>query len=132
MQLRSILAITTLGALAACVPGSPVYFGSGFSTVSGTLFALEDMTPIASAEVCFFGSDTTCVRTEPDGTYEAFVTEVEPVEIRFRLTGARPAIISDLLLMPEEAYLIDCVMSTLMTLSTEPGSCRENRTPAGN
>jgi hypothetical protein len=132
MRLPKILIILAVPALAACVPGSPIYIGAGFANIRGTLFALEDMQPIPGAEVCIFGSDTTCVRTGPDGNYRTTPTKPGIVTIRFRLTGARPAAIEGFEIFLNQDYQIDCVMSTRMTLSTETGSCREDHLPTEN
>lgn len=129
MRLRTILTISA--AALACVPGSRIYLGTGFATIRGTLFALEDMMPIPGAEVCVFGSVTTCVRTNLAGTYEAFTTD-SIIDISFRLPGARPAVINGVEIHANETYEIDCVMSTRLTLSTDPGSCREGVRPARN
>lgn len=131
MLLRTILILSGTVAAAACVPGSPIYLGAGFATIHGTLFALEDMSPIPGAEVCMFGADTTCVRTELDGTYKAFVTD-STINISFRLPRARPAVIEGVQVYFDETYEINCVMSTRLTLSTDPGSCREEMRPARN
>ncbi len=127
MRLRTIFTFGAACFFFACVPGSPVYLGGGFATFNGMLYALEDMEPIANAEVCLFSADTSCVRTKQDGSYEVFATSEGATDVRFRITGARPAVVTGIEVVFDEFYEVNCVLSTRMTLSTESGSCREDR-----
>lgn len=126
MHIRTVLATGILG-VAACVPGTPVYLGAAYATVQGSVFSLEDRTPIAGAEVCMLGADTTCARTDLEGAYKLFSTEPQTVSITFRMAGARPAMVDSVSVVPPGTYIVDCTMSTIVTISTAMGSCREHR-----
>ncbi|MFQ5551726.1 MAG: carboxypeptidase-like regulatory domain-containing protein [Gemmatimonadales bacterium] len=123
MQLRKLL---ILGAflLAGCMPGTLIYLGPEFATVRGAVFSLEGHTPLPGAEVCLYGSDTTCVRANDNGEYRIFLAREETVTLRYRVAGARPAVIMGIHLTPPEVVILNCTLSTRLTLSTEPGACR--------
>ena len=123
MRLR-IAAVMGVAALAwTCVPGGPIYIGEPVGTIRGTVFSLEDGATLARAEVCVFGSDTTCVRADDKGVYMVAWEYDEKVNVRFRITGVRPAMVEALEVVRGEIYAVDCRLSTRVSLATTPGSC---------
>lgn len=123
MRLRIAAAAGVIWLAWSCVPGGPIYFGEPVSTIRGTVFSLEDGATLARAEVCVFGSDTTCVRADDQGVYMVAWEYDEKVNIRFRITGVRPAMVEALEVVQGEIHAVDCRLSTRLSLATTPGSC---------
>jgi hypothetical protein len=121
------VALTAL--LAACVPSSPIYLGPPAVILEGTVVALETRAPLASTEVCVFGSDTLCVAADAQGNYRAaffeqVLLEGGAVTVRFRPSGFPTAIARlDSLVPGRAAIRVDCAISERVTLSREPTAC---------
>jgi hypothetical protein len=117
-----------LVALAACVPGSPVYFGPPLVILEGDVQVFEDRRPIPGAEVCVFGTDTLCVAADQHGAYraemrEGMLLEGASVSVRFRAPGLPTALTELEGLEPGEVMRVDCAITNRFTLSNRPVSC---------
>jgi hypothetical protein len=114
--------------VAACTPGSPVYFGPPIVTLGGTVADLETTQPLAYAEVCVFTSDTLCVKADKGGTYRvAFhvsnLLEGGRADVRFRSSGY-PTALLELSELVEGTYSdTHCVISRRLTLGSQPVTC---------
>lgn len=114
--------------VAACTPGSPVYFGPPILTLQGTVSALETGAPLAHAEVCVFASDTLCVGADNNGHYSAALLVSELLEggradVRFRASGYPTAILQLSDLAEGKREDTNCIISTRVTLSRQPVAC---------
>lgn len=128
MRLRTLLFGIASAVLTACVPGSPIYFGPPLVTLSGTVMVFETRAPAARAEVCVFGTDTLCVASQQDGTYQTemrsdMLLEGNALTVRFRITGLPTALAELNDVQVGEVTRVDCGISNRMTLSTEPVAC---------
>lgn len=128
MRRSRLATLAAVAALAACVPGSPIYFGPPIITIEGTVFAFETQEPIPNAEVCAFGADTTCVQADRTGRYRLalaveHVDERGELTLRFRIGGIRPAVTTVEHLEPGTVTAVSCAISTRMSLSREPTAC---------
>lgn len=127
MQPRLRLALATFASAWACVPGGPIYFGPPVGTIRGAVFSLEDNQAVPNSEICVLGSDTTCVRANGEGKYDVKWATKEKVDVRFRIPGVRPALVEDVEVVLGEVVVVDCVLSTRVSLSTAPGACHGSR-----
>jgi len=87
------------------------------TTLSGSVVAFETGEPIPHAEVCVFGSDTTCVRADARGRYHA---RVRPgtVTVRFRSAGMPLAFVRDVAVAAGDTQ-VSCAMSGRLSLADE-------------
>jgi len=114
--------------LAACTPGSPVYFGPPIVTIEGHASALESGEPLAYAEVCVFTADTLCVAADKGGKYRAAVRisnllEGGRADVRFRAPGYPTAVLA-LADLTEGTYSeAHCRISARVTLTRQPVAC---------
>ena len=122
MQFRIPLTLATLAAAAACVPGSPIYFGPPLSTLEGRVFDAETATPIARAEICIFGADTSCLRATEDGAYQFKVFE-QIVSVRFRSSGFSTAMVDTVRLVTDSLVVVDCALTSRVVVSNRPVRC---------
>ena len=126
-MLRTLTVAAAGLVICACVPGGPIYLGPPVVTLRGTVYSTESGAPIPRAEVCVFGADTTCIAGERDGTYRAQIKESQllhgAVQVRFRVSGLRPAIASLDSLTPGDKVTLHCSISTRMSLGTDPIPC---------
>ena len=128
MRLPLATALAAL-AIAACVPGGPVYIGvSDTVTFEGEIYVFEERTPAPQAEACLFGADTLCVRADSRGhywmsTYGSMVLEDSTVTLRFRIAGLQPAYSILTSLTGDEKRVVNCAISNRVTLSNEPRAC---------
>lgn len=119
MQCRTLLAVAALGSTVACWAQQRHLLGSSqpVTVLTGSVVSFETGAPIPQAEVCVFGSDTTCVRADTQGRYRA---QVRPgtVTVRFRLTGMPPAFVRAAVITAGNAQ-ISCAMSGRLSLADE-------------
>lgn len=124
--IASTFAAATL--LAACTPGSPVYFGPPIVTLEGQAVGLESGEPLAYTEVCVFSSDTLCIAADKNGKYRAAVLvsnllEGGRADVRFRASGY-PTAILELADLSEGKYSdAHCRISARVTLTRQPVAC---------
>ncbi len=128
MQFRIPLTLASLAAAGACVPGSPIYIGPPLSTLRGHVYDAERAAPLASAEVCIFGEDTTCLRSAEDGAYR-FQVFAQMVSVRFRRTGYSTAMVDSIRLITDSVVVVDCALTNRFVLSTRPITCLPARSP---
>ncbi len=114
--------------MAACAPGSPVYFGPPIVTLGGRVADLETAQPLAYVEVCVFTSDTLCIQADKGGSYRvAFLVsnllEGGRADVRFRGAGY-PTAHLELADLVEGTYPdTHCLISRRVTLSRAPVTC---------
>jgi hypothetical protein len=125
---KAAVTLSSAAALAACVPGGPIYFGAPIVNLQGAVYSIEDRAPLAGAEVCVFGADTVCIAADQDGRYAGYVRDRQLLEgghvrVRFRIAGLRPAFADLDSLVPGDQVTLDCAISTRMTLGTDPVPC---------
>jgi hypothetical protein len=120
MQSRVLFAL----AASACAAGCALLgFGPPTSVVEGTVFLAEDMTPVARAEVCAFGIDTTCVRANEAGHYRIRLA-AQTIVLRFRAGTLTPAASDSLRVVPPGRYRVDCAVSGRFVISDRPLPCQ--------
>lgn len=124
--IASIFAVAAL--LAACTPGSPVYFGPPIVTLEGQASGLETGEPLAHAEVCVFTADTLCVAADSQGKYRAAVLISDLLEggradVRFRASGYPTAVLALADLTEGKYTEAHCRVSARVTLSRQPVAC---------
>ena len=124
--IASLFAVAIL--LAACTPGSPVYFGPPIVTLEGQASGLETGEPLAFAEVCVFTADTLCVAADNHGKYRAAVLisnllEGGRADVRFRASGYPTAILALADLTEGKYAEAHCRISDRVTLTNQPVAC---------
>ena len=128
MRLLSVL-VAVVAAAAACVPGSPLYVGPyAVVTFEGDVFVFETRQPAGLAEVCAFGTDTTCIRANEKGHYwmqirAEILGEEGRVTLRFRVQGMDPSEVRLSNVEVDSKTIVDCSVSNRVSFSDEPRAC---------
>ena len=115
-------------AAAACSPTGPLYIGPPRVVLEGTVEVFEERRAIPNAEVCVFGTDTLCVATDQNGTYQAgmsqgMLLEGASLTVRFRAQGLPTALAELEGVETGEVTQVDCAISNRFTLSNRPVTC---------
>lgn len=97
-------------------------FGPPTGVVEGRVQQAPSYAPAAYAEVCVFGSDTTCIRTGRNGHYKIKLTE-QTVWLRFRFGNQHPHRSGTVHVVPGTHTEVDCALADRMVLSTDPLPC---------
>jgi hypothetical protein len=87
------------------------------------VYSLENQAPLPQAEVCAFGLDTTCVRTDSRGRYSLSLTE-QTVVFRFRYGALQPAASDTIRVLPPQRYTVNCSITNRMIVSDQPVPCQ--------
>jgi len=115
-------------AVAACVPGSPIYLGPPAVSLEGDVVSFEDRQPLPRAEVCVFGTDTLCVAADENGHFKA-ATKVEMLleggvlTVRFRAPGRQVAVARIDSVQVGVVTRVDCAVSNRFSVSSGPAAC---------
>jgi len=115
-------------AIAACVPGSPIYFGPPAVSLEGDVVSFEDRQPLPRTEVCVFGTDTLCVAADENGQFKA-ATKVEMLleggvlTVRFRAPGRQVAVARIESVQAGVVTRVDCAVSNRFSVSSGPVAC---------
>jgi hypothetical protein len=117
---RYALALTLAFASSAC---ALLGFGPATSHINGWVYSVEQQTPLRYAEVCLFGVDTTCVRTDAKGYYE-LTTTAQTAVLRFRYGSLTPAASDPVTVVPPARYTVSCALSNRMVLADRPVPCQ--------
>jgi hypothetical protein len=129
-RVLSLLAIAAAAAAAteACTPSSRVYVGPPRVLLRGIVQVFEQQQALPNAEVCVFGTDTLCVRTDQSGTYQAgmaqeMLLEGNSLVVRFRAQGLPTAVAEIEDIVVGETTELNCGISNRFTASTQPRAC---------
>lgn len=118
MYRRTLLLLVALGSNAACWAQGRIGRAGPVTALDGSVFAFETGEPIPHAEVCVFGSDTTCVRADGRGRYRI---RVQPgtVTVRFRSPGMPFAVVRGVQLSMGSTVRVNCTVSGRISLAEE-------------
>ncbi|MDH3497283.1 MAG: hypothetical protein OER21_10990 [Gemmatimonadota bacterium] len=120
MQSPSLLGLAalTLGLTGCAILG----FGPPTAIVDGWVYAAEDQVPLPNAEVCAFGSDTTCVRADAAGYYRIRLV-AQTIVLRFRFGQLPPAVSDTVRVEPPLGQSVSCAISNRLVLADDPLPC---------
>lgn len=116
------MVLAAAGWTAGCYRGGLMGTRVPAAILEGWVFSFEDAAPLAHAEVCVFGTDTSCVRADARGHYRTRVP-AESVSVRFRTAGLPPATSPRIDLTSGERRRLDCAISDRVPVGPEPSAC---------
>ena len=118
MQCRALLALVTVASSPTCVSQNKPAHPVPLAVMDGRVVSFETGEPIPHVEVCVFGSDTTCVRSDTAGRYRARVTP-GTVTVRFRTPGLPLGLVRNVEVTPTTPASVSCAMTGRIGLSEE-------------
>ena len=115
-------------AVAACVPGSPIYLGPPAVSLEGDVVSFEDRQPLPRTEVCVFGTDTLCVAADENGHFKTatkaeMLLEGGALTVRFRAAGRQAAVAQLDSVQTGVTTRVDCAVSSRFSVSSGPVAC---------
>ena len=119
MQLRSELAFLAALATGGC---ALLGFGPPTGVIEGWVQQAPSFTPAAFAEVCVYGADTLCKRTDRNGHYRFRLTE-QTVWLHFRFGNQHPHRSESFSIVTGSRIEVSCALADRLVVSTDPVPC---------